>query len=188
MGGERTTSKKVWGLCVLTSTPKKESGNLAGEQSNGRDYGEETLYRGKIISRGRKGGGWVHFQDGGRLEGPYPLLDTLAFFVNIRKPQRFCLETFSPSFQMERGKERVVQEYGMMEGVAQTPTSWLDTSAWSLRVMPSPMADFIRRERDGRTLIGGYICKKEWKSNENTDTPHRGLGKLLRENILLFNK
>ena len=35
-------------------------------------------------------------------------------------------------------------------------TSWLDTSAWSRLVMPSPMADFIKRERDGRTLIGGY--------------------------------
>ena len=34
-------------------------------------------------------------------------------------------------------------------------TSWLETSAWSLRVMPSPMADFIRREREGKTLMGG---------------------------------
>lgn len=54
MGGERSTSKKVWGLCALISTPKKESENLAGEQSNGRDYGEGTLYRGKRISGGRK--------------------------------------------------------------------------------------------------------------------------------------
>lgn len=34
-------------------------------------------------------------------------------------------------------------------------TSWLETSAWSLRVIPSPMADFISRERDGSTLMGG---------------------------------
>ena len=34
-------------------------------------------------------------------------------------------------------------------------TSWLDTSAWSFRVIPSPMADFINLESDGSTLIGG---------------------------------
>lgn len=34
-------------------------------------------------------------------------------------------------------------------------TSWLDTSEWSLRVIPSPMADFINRDKDGSTLIGG---------------------------------
>ena len=34
-------------------------------------------------------------------------------------------------------------------------TSWLETSEWSLRVMPSPIADFMRRDRDGNTLIGG---------------------------------
>src|SRR3954465_6809977 len=33
--------------------------------------------------------------------------------------------------------------------------SWLDTSPWSFRVMPSPMADFMRRDRDGSTLMGG---------------------------------
>ncbi len=27
--------------------------------------------------------------------------------------------------------------------------------------MPSPIADFIRRERDGSTLIGGYTCKNK---------------------------
>lgn len=34
-------------------------------------------------------------------------------------------------------------------------TSWFDTSAWSFRVIPSPMADFIKRDREGSTLIGG---------------------------------
>lgn len=34
-------------------------------------------------------------------------------------------------------------------------TSWLETSPWSFLVMPSPMADFIRREREGSTLMGG---------------------------------
>jgi len=34
-------------------------------------------------------------------------------------------------------------------------TSWLETSAWSSRVIPSPMADFISRDNDGKTLIGG---------------------------------
>ena len=33
--------------------------------------------------------------------------------------------------------------------------SWLETSEWSPRVSFSPMADFIRRESEGRTLIGG---------------------------------
>lgn len=36
-----------------------------------------------------------------------------------------------------------------------TRTSWLDTSAWSFLVMPSPMADFISRDNEGSTLIGG---------------------------------
>ena len=31
------------------------------------------------------------------------------------------------------------------------------TLSWSSRVMPSPMADFMRRDRDGSTLIGGKI-------------------------------
>ncbi|KAG9354001.1 hypothetical protein JZ751_012125 [Albula glossodonta] len=35
------------------------------------------------------------------------------------------------------------------------PTSWLDTSEWSLRVIPSPIADFINRDSEGSTLIGG---------------------------------
>lgn len=34
-------------------------------------------------------------------------------------------------------------------------TSWLETSPWSFLVMPSPMADFIRRESEGSTLMGG---------------------------------
>ena len=29
------------------------------------------------------------------------------------------------------------------------------TSPWSLRVIPSPMADFISRESEGSTLMGG---------------------------------
>lgn len=36
-----------------------------------------------------------------------------------------------------------------------TRTSWLDTSAWSFLVIPSPIADFINRDNDGNTLIGG---------------------------------
>jgi hypothetical protein len=46
----------------------------------------------------------------------------------------------------QKGKMALVHNY-----------SWLDTSPWSLRVMPSPMADFMRRESDGSTLIGGEI-------------------------------
>lgn len=34
-------------------------------------------------------------------------------------------------------------------------TSWFETSPWSFLVNFSPMALFIKRERDGRTLIGG---------------------------------
>lgn len=34
-------------------------------------------------------------------------------------------------------------------------TSWLETSAWSFLVIPSPMADFIRRDSEGNTLMGG---------------------------------
>ena len=34
-------------------------------------------------------------------------------------------------------------------------TSWLDTSEWSSRVMPSPIALFMSRDSDGSTLIGG---------------------------------
>ena len=37
-------------------------------------------------------------------------------------------------------------------------TSWLETSEWSSLVIPSPMADFIKRDKEGNTLIGGYIC------------------------------
>jgi hypothetical protein len=33
--------------------------------------------------------------------------------------------------------------------------TWFETSEWSQRVRPSPMALFMRRDRDGRTLIGG---------------------------------
>lgn len=35
--------------------------------------------------------------------------------------------------------------------------SWLETFQWSSRVMPSPMADFISRDSDGSTLMGGKI-------------------------------
>lgn len=34
-------------------------------------------------------------------------------------------------------------------------TSWLETSAWSFLVIPSPMADFISRDKEGSTLMGG---------------------------------
>lgn len=34
-------------------------------------------------------------------------------------------------------------------------TSWLETSEWSSLVIPSPIADFINRDSDGKTLIGG---------------------------------
>ncbi|TNN40824.1 hypothetical protein EYF80_049015 [Liparis tanakae] len=36
-----------------------------------------------------------------------------------------------------------------------TPGSWFETSAWSFLVIPSPMADFIRRDSEGNTLMGG---------------------------------
>ena len=34
-------------------------------------------------------------------------------------------------------------------------TSWLDTSEWSSLVIPVPIADFMRRDSEGNTLIGG---------------------------------
>ena len=35
----------------------------------------------------------------------------------------------------------------------------LHRADWIHRVIPSPMSLFIKRDSDGRTLIGGYTCR-----------------------------
>lgn len=58
--------------------------------------------------------------------------------------------------QPQRGQQVTCSNFRLLTW-AYIAYSWLETFQWSSRVIPSPMADFISRDKDGSTLIGGKI-------------------------------
>ena len=69
-------------------------------------------------------------------------------------PKYFC-----PTHQEKRQQLRHLWRFYLKQ--SRSHTSWLETSAWSFLVMPSPMADFINLDNDGSTFIGGYTWKEK---------------------------